>query len=127
MPATCSRRQDVWEEEDSPPPSGPTAGAVGGGCAIVPERTADPARAAELFARDGAVIWTGSAGTGFDDAAAVPAAVFGAAGIRSFLPPIKICYGNGAVEEADVRRDGGPHTDGCTSFASAPPFPCPAA
>ena len=109
MPATAppsaSRRQDVWDAATPTPQPLPQ-------CAVVPERTADPRRAAELFARDGAVIWTGSAGTAFHDAASVPAAVFGAAGVRSYLPPIKICYGNGAVFDEDVLRDGGAHTDG---------------
>jgi hypothetical protein len=79
-------------------------------CAVVPERTGDSLRARELFARDGAVIWTGGSGTEFDDAAAIPSDIFGS--VRSSLPPIKICYGNGAVGAADVRRNGGAHTDG---------------
>jgi hypothetical protein len=100
-----SSRQDAFE------------GGIGDGavasiatCAVVPQRTSDSLRARALFARDGAVIWTGGSGTEFDDAAATPSDVFGS--VRSRLPPVKICYGNGAVGDADVRRDGGAHTDG---------------
>jgi hypothetical protein len=95
-------RQDRFEGAEAPVPTT--------SCAVVPQRTGDPERARELFARDGAVIWTGGSGTGFDDAATVPADVFGS--VRSLLPPIKICYGNGVVGESDVTRDGGAHTDG---------------
>lgn len=79
-------------------------------CAVVPERTDDRQRARELFARDGAVIWSGGSGTEFEDAAAIPCDIFGS--VRSSLPPIKICYGNGAVGETDVQRNGSAHTDG---------------
>ena len=78
------RRQDVWDGGDGP--FAPPPAALHG---VVPRRTADPAEARRLFAEHGAVILTGR-GAEFDDAAAIPQLVFGEAGVRSYLPPIKI-------------------------------------
>ena len=114
-----SSRQDHFEVSGE---HGATPAARIATCAVVPERTDDARRARELFARDGAVIWTGSTGIGFDDAAAIPSDIFGT--VRSCLPPIKICYGNGAVEEADVQRNGGAHTDGY-AYGVSPRVPVP--
>jgi hypothetical protein len=93
------------------PPSGSMMASPSSSVGVVPQRTGDPAQARQLFCEDGAVILTG-AGTSFFDAAAVPEMVFGPGGVRSYLPPIKICFGNGAVDGAALRRDGGAHTDG---------------
>ena len=80
-------------------------------CSIVPERTADPAVAATLVARDGAAILTGW-GTSADDARAAAHAIFGSA-ILAVPEPARVYEGG----EGDRKPFGSDvplplHTDG---------------